>query len=69
GRSLLIDMDIFLPPNSILSKGLETVGKIKNILHRKRQDISDISVQLLTLPVTDNPVHKTDYQPESPKKN
>jgi cation diffusion facilitator family transporter len=69
GRSLLIDMDIFLPPNSILSKGLETVGKIKNILHRKRKDISDISVQLLTLPVTDNPVHKTDYQPESPKKN
>ncbi|MHC4075117.1 MAG: cation diffusion facilitator family transporter [Planctomycetota bacterium] len=69
GRSLLIDMDIFLPPESILSKGLETVGKIKNILHRKRKDISDISVQLLTLPVTDNPVHKTDYQPESPKKN
>jgi hypothetical protein len=56
-------MEIFLPPNSVLSKGLETVGKIKNILYRKRKDISDVSVQLLTLPVTDEPMQKTDYQP------
>jgi cation diffusion facilitator family transporter len=63
GRSLLVDMEIFLPPNSVLSKGLETVGKIKNILYRKRKDISDVSVQLLTLPVTDEPMQKTDYQP------
>jgi cation diffusion facilitator family transporter len=61
GRNLLVDMDIFLPPNSVLGKGLETVGKIKNILHRKRKDISEVSVQLLALPVTDEPVHKTDY--------
>jgi cation diffusion facilitator family transporter len=63
GRSLLVDMDIFLPPNSVLSKGLETVGKIKNILHRKRKDISEVSVRLLALPVTDEPMQKTDYQP------
>ena len=69
GRSLLVDMEIFLPPNSVLSKGLETVGKIKNILHRKRKDISEVSVQLLTLPVTDEPMQKTDYQPQNPKRN
>jgi len=61
GRNLLVDMDILLPPNSFLSKGLETVGKIKNILLRKRKDISEVSVQLLALPVTDEPAHKTDY--------
>ena len=61
GRNLLVDMDIFLPPNSVLGKGLETVGKIKNTLHRKRKDISEVSVQQFALPVTDEPVHKTDY--------
>ncbi|GAJ15227.1 unnamed protein product, partial [marine sediment metagenome] len=55
GRRLLVDMDIFLPPGSILSKGLETVGKIKKVLQRKRKDISEVSVQLLALPVTDVP--------------
>jgi cation diffusion facilitator family transporter len=63
GRSLLVDMEIFFPPNSVLSKGLETVGKIKNMLYRKRKDISEVSVQLLALPVTDEPMQKTDYQP------
>jgi len=60
GRNFLVDMDIFLPPNSVLDKGLETVGKIKNILRKKRKDISEVSVQLLALPVTDEPAHKTD---------
>ncbi len=67
GRNLLVDMDIFLPPNSVLDNGLETVGKIKNILHRKRKDISEVSVQLLALPVTDDPMHKTDYQSKNSK--
>jgi cation diffusion facilitator family transporter len=61
GRNFLVDMDIFLPPDSVLGKGLETVGKIKNILHRKRKDISKVSVQQLALPVTDEPLQKTDY--------
>jgi len=61
GRNFLVDMDVYLPPDSVLGKGLETVGKIKNILHRKRKDISEVSVQLLTLPVSDEPVDKTDY--------
>jgi cation diffusion facilitator family transporter len=60
GRSLLVDMDILLPPDSVLSKGLETVVKIKKVLLRKRKDISDVSVQLLALPVTDETVRKRD---------
>ncbi len=60
GRNFLVDMDVFLPPDSVLGKGLETVGKIKNILHRKRRDISEVSVQLLTLPVSDEPADKND---------
>ncbi len=60
GRNFLVDMDVFLPPDSVLGKGLETVGKIKNILHRKRKDISEVSVQLLTLPVPDGPADKND---------
>jgi len=62
GRSLLIDVDIFLPSNWALSKGLETVRKIKNVLRRKMKDISDVSVQLLALPATGDPTHKTGHQ-------
>jgi cation diffusion facilitator family transporter len=47
GRGLLVDADIFLPSNWVLSKGLETVRKINNVLCRKMKDISDVSVQLL----------------------
>lgn len=50
GRKLLVDVDIFLPSGWALSKGLKTVGKIKNLLHKKMKDISDISVQMLPLP-------------------
>ncbi|MBW8035967.1 MAG: cation transporter [Planctomycetes bacterium] len=60
GRNLLVDMDIFLPPNSVLEKGLETVEKIKNTLYKKRKDISEVSVQLLAIPVSDEPAEKTD---------
>ena len=61
GRNLLVDVDIFLPSNWILSKGLGTVGKIKNVLCKKMENISDISVQLLPLADTGNPMHKTDH--------
>ncbi len=49
GRSLLVDMNIFVPGNRALSEGLETIRRIKAILHRKMKDISDVSVQLLPL--------------------
>ena len=61
GRSLLVDVDIFLPSNWVLSKGLETVRKIKNALYGKMKDISDVSVKLLPLAVTGDP-HKTGHQ-------
>ena len=62
GRSLLVDVDIFLPSNWVLSKGLATVRKIKNVLCRKMKDISDVSVQLLPLAATGGPTHKTGHQ-------
>jgi len=61
GRSLLVDVDIFLPSNWVLSKGLETVRKIKKVLCRKIKDISDVSVQLLPFAATGDP-HKTGHQ-------
>jgi cation diffusion facilitator family transporter len=67
GRSLLVDVDIFLPSNWVLSKGLETVRKIKNVLYRKMKDISDVSVQLLPLAATGDPTHKTGHQSGSAK--
>jgi cation diffusion facilitator family transporter len=62
GRSLLVDVDIFLPSNWVLSKGLETVRNIKNVLCRKMKDISDVSVQLLPLAAPGAPAHKTGHQ-------
>jgi divalent metal cation (Fe/Co/Zn/Cd) transporter len=59
GRRLLVDVDIFLPSNWLLSRGLTTVNKVKDILCRKMKNISDVSVQLLALPVTDKPGRKT----------
>jgi len=61
GRNLFVDVDIFLPSDSVLSKGLETVSKIKNVLCKKIENISDVSVQLLPLAGTDSPMHKTDH--------
>jgi cation diffusion facilitator family transporter len=62
GRNLLVDVDIFLPSNWALSKGLETVRKLKNVLCRKMKNISDVSVQLLPLAGTGSPMHRTDPQ-------
>ncbi len=56
GRNLLVDVDIFLPSNWVLSKGLVTDRKIKNVLCRKMKNISDVSVQLLALSATGDPI-------------
>ncbi len=56
GRRLLVDMNVFVGGDVILSAGLETVAKIKNVLHRKIKSISDVSVQLL--PVTAVEAHR-----------
>ncbi len=62
GRSLLVDVDIFLPSNWILSKGLGTVRKVKNVLCRKMKNISAVSVQLLPLVGSGEPMQKTNHQ-------
>lgn len=67
GRMLLIDMDFFVPADWILSKALETVGKIKNTLHRKRKDISEISIQLLPIVVSTDPVGENNRQSKNSK--
>ncbi len=61
GRNLFVDVDIFLPSDWILSKGLGTVRKIKDVLCKKMENISDVSVQLLPLAGTDSSMHKTDH--------
>lgn len=47
GRKLWIDMKVALQDDWILSKGLKTAGKIKDILHRKMKNVSEVSVQLV----------------------
>jgi len=47
GRRLLVDMNVFVSGDVILSAALETIAKIKDILHRKIKSISEVSVQLL----------------------
>jgi len=62
GRNLLVDVDIFIPADWVLSKGLEIVRRIKNVLNRKMKGISDISVQLLPLKNVDEPSQKPHLQ-------
>jgi cation diffusion facilitator family transporter len=50
GRKLLVDVDILLPAGWTLGRGLQIVEKVKKLLCKKMKDISDISVQMLTLP-------------------
>jgi len=69
GRSLLIDMDIFLPADWALRRGLETVRKIKNVLRRKMKDISDVSVQLLPFAEANVRRRKTNHRPGKAKKD
>jgi cation diffusion facilitator family transporter len=64
GRRLLVNVDIFLPSNWLLSKGLKIIRKVKDTLCRKMKNISDVSVQLLALPVADKPARKTRRSPK-----
>lgn len=65
GRGLWIDVDIFLPANWVLSRALETVRKVKNVLRRKMKDISDVSVQLLPFAGEDGREYKTRHESEN----
>ncbi len=49
GRSLLVDVNVFVPDDWLLGKGLRTAQRIKNILQKKMKNISEVSVQLLPL--------------------
>lgn len=67
GRGLWVDMNIFVPPDWVLSRGLKTVRKIKSVLHRKMKDISDVSIQLLPFTGADDHGGKMSYSPEDIK--
>jgi len=54
GRSLLVDLNVFVPDGWLLSKGLQTSGRIKNILQKKMKNISEVSVQLLPITIADS---------------
>ena len=69
GRSLLVDVDIFLPADWALRRGLETVRRVKNVLHRKMKDISDVSVQLLPFAKADRPRSQNTSLPNKAKMN
>lgn len=68
GRSLWVDVNIFVPADWVLSRGLETVRKIKNVLRRKMKGISDVSVQLLPFVGADDHGHRTRYSSENAKR-
>ena len=68
GRSLWVDVNIFVPADWVLSSGLETVHKIKNVLRRKMKDISDISVQLLPFVGADDHGYRARYSSENAKR-
>lgn len=65
GRGLWIDVDIFLPADWALSRALETVRKVKDVLRRKMKDISDVSVQLLPFAGAEGHGYKTSYISEN----
>lgn len=64
GRHLLVNVDVFLPHNWILSRGLDTVRRIKNILHRKMKNISDVSIQLFPAAATGEITNEAGYHRE-----
>ncbi len=49
GRTLRVDVNVFLPPAWLLRRGLEIVGRIEEVLHGKMPNISQVSVHLLPL--------------------
>ena len=68
GRSLWVDVNIFVPADWVLSRGLETVRKIKNVLRRKMKAISDVSVQLLPFIGADDHGYRARYSSENAKR-
>ncbi len=54
GRSLLVDLNVFVPDGWLLSKGLQTSGRIKKILQKKMKNVSEVSVQLLPITIADS---------------
>jgi len=68
GRSLWVDVNIFVPADWVLSRGLETVRKIKNVLRRKMKGISDVSVQLLPFVGADDHGYRARYSSEKTKR-
>ena len=54
GRSLLVDLNVFVREGWLLSKGLQTSERIKNVLQKKMKNISDVSVQLLPITIADS---------------
>ena len=68
GRSLWVDVNIFVPADWVLNRGLETVQKIKSVLRKKMKDISDVSVQLLPFISADDHGHITRYRSENIKR-
>jgi len=69
GRSLLVDANIFVPADWVLSRGLEIVQEIKNVLRRKMKDISDVSVQLLPFIGADDRRNKTRRRSKNVKRD
>ena len=67
GRNLWVDVNIFVPADWVLSRGLETVQKIKSVLRRKMKDISEVSVQLLPFEYADDHENKRRYRPKNAK--
>lgn len=65
GRSLLIELDIFLPADWALRRGLEIVRNIKSVLNGKMKGISNVSVQLL--PAIENDVRRYKLRRPSPE--
>jgi len=68
GRSLWVDVNIFVPADWVLSRGLETVHKIKNVLRRKMKGISDVSVQLLPFVGADDHGYRARHSSENAKR-
>jgi len=54
GRRLWVDMNIYVPPDCGLTRGLEIVQRIKDDLHQKMGNVSEVAVQLLPLVVADD---------------
>lgn len=62
GRRLLVDVDVFLPHNWVLGRGLETIRKIRDVLCAKMKNISDVSVQLFPAVSTGDIMNEVCYQ-------